>query len=277
MRREGVLIELDETLRGGSMPPQPLRLDRRELHASASGVALDRYVEVAGRAFALYASFRGKHPPERVFREANAVLAHVSIESRDHPVTAAPDPVPTRALAPVRLLPTPARVVAQCRRAQARASVRVLCPRRLPRPFVRWPGGELPRLGAYLLPGGVGIGYGGPWEPDSGPDWRLHLWRNRPCCFLHLEVFRRRPGASSIPAGARPATLGGHRGLLKDATSWGLASRGGDYLYWPNHTRFLWRENGVDYLASLHRFGTKVETRALLGRLIRALRPVRDS
>ena len=63
--------------------------------------------------------------------------------------------------------------------------------------------------------------------------------------------------------------------MLKDATSYGLASGANDYLYWANHTRFLWRENGVDYVASLHRFGTKKETRALLGRLIRELRPAK--
>jgi hypothetical protein len=62
--------------------------------------------------------------------------------------------------------------------------------------------------------------------------------------------------------------------LLKDGTSWGLASPSGDYLYFSNHTRFLWRERGVDYVATLHRFGSLQETRALLGRLIRELRPV---
>jgi hypothetical protein len=276
MGRNGVLLELDETLRGGSMPPQSLRLDRRELHPSSDGVTLDRYVETAGRAFALHATFRAKDPPARLFREANAVLARVSIEPRNQPVRPAPDPLPDRVRGPVQFFPTPARVLVRCRRSQARVSFPVLCPRRLPRPFIGWPGSKAPRVTAYLLAGGVGIAYGGPWEPDSGPDWRLHLWRNRPCCFLHFEVFRRSASARSIPDGARPATLGGRHGLLKDATSWGLASPSGDYLYWPNHTRFLWRERGVDYVASLHRFGSLRETRTLLGRLIGELRPVRQ-
>ncbi len=89
------------------------------------------------------------------------------------------------------------------------------------------------------------------------------------------RCFWRQPGRRHVPEGARPATLGGRRGVLKDATSYGLASGANDYLYWANHTRFLWRENGVDYVASLHRFGTKKETRALLGRLIRELRPAK--
>jgi hypothetical protein len=50
------------------------------------------------------------------------------------------------------------------------------------------------------------------------------------------------------------------RGLLKDATSYGLGSPN-DYLYFPNHTRFLWHENGVVYVVTLHRFGTKREAR----------------
>ncbi len=171
----------------------------------------------------------------------------------------------------------------------------ILCPARLPRPSIGWPPNDRPpRISAQLLPGpnvvwrshsdpryrkrtigGVNIGYGAPWEPDSGPDWRKHLWRNRPCCFLHFEVFRRRQERSQIPAGAIPATLGGHRGLLKDASSYGLSSAD-DYLYFPNHTRFLWHENGVAYVATLHRFGTRQETRALLSRLMRQLRPVSE-
>ena len=138
------------------------------------------------------------------------------------------------------------------------------------------------KFGGLVLPGpsgrgtaaGVDFSYGAPWEPGSGPDWRLHLWRNRPCCFLHFEIFRRPSGRRNTPAGALPASLGGRRGLLKDGTSWGLGSSTGDDMYFANHTRFLWREHGVDYVATLHRFGSKQETRALLARLIRELRPV---
>jgi hypothetical protein len=276
-------VTLEETLSGFDVPAEPARIDAEERRAS-----VDRYVVKSGRAFWLHASLGST----RSVNGVNAVLASLSVKPREHPLRPAPDPPLERALGLARLLPTPDRVLALCRRAQARSPHSILCPRRLPRPFIGWRGHE-PRLDAAMLPapgavwssrsdpryrnrraGGVTIGYGGPWEPDSGPDWQVHLWRNRPCCFLHFEIFWRRSGRQQIPAGARPAELGGRRGLLKDATSWGIASPGDDYLYWPNHTRFLWRENGVDYVASLHRFGTKAETRALLGRLILELRPV---
>jgi hypothetical protein len=207
----------------------------------------------------------------------------------------APDPPREAALRAPPLFSTPTRVVTQCRQAQNRASFPILCPLRLPRAFIGRLRDEPPAISATKLPaanaswksrsdpryrrrsfGGVSIGYGVPWEPDSGPDWRLHLWRNRPCCFLHFDVFRRAEGRAQIPAGARPATLGGRHGLLKDATTYGLASRENDYLYFANHTRFLWREHGVPYVATLHRFGTRRETRDLLDRLIRELRATRD-
>lgn len=279
-------VTLSETLAGYDAPSEPARIEPGERRAS-----VDRYVVKNGRSFWLHASFGSGPPPKQALRSANALLASLSVEPRAHPLRPAPDPVPARALRIPRLFPVPARILYQCRRAQARSSSPILCPRRLPRPFVK----SRLRLSAYVLPapgaawssrsdpryrhraaGGLTFGYGAPWEPDSGPDWRSHLWRNRPCCFLHFEVFRRAGGARQIPAGARPATMGGRHGLLKDATSWGLASPAGDYLYWPNHTRFLWRENGVDYVATLHRFGSTRETRALLARLMRELRPVRS-
>jgi hypothetical protein len=279
-------VVLTETLTGYDTPAEPARIEPNERHRS-----VDRFVRKSGRAFWLHAALG----PKRSIGSVNAVLGSLSVKPRAHPLRPAPDRAPARALRPPRLSPAPADVIAECRRAQARSPLTLLCPRRLPRPFIQWPRSKLPRLGAYMIPapgahwssrsdpryvhrraGGVGIGYSGPVEPDSGPDWRVHLWRNRPCCFLHFEIFWHQPGRKQIPAGARPAELGGRHGLLKDATSWGLASPTGDYMYWPNHTRFLWRENGVDYVASLHRFGTKAETRALLARLIRELRPVSD-
>jgi hypothetical protein len=278
-------VTLAETLAGFDAPSEPARIESDERRAS-----VDRYVVKSGRSFWLHARLGSRRSIQRI----NTVLASLSVEPRANPLRAAPDPAPAKALLPAQLSPTPTRVIAECRRAQARSRFPILCPFRLPRPFVAWRG-DLPRLGAAMLPapgtvwssrsdpryrhrraGGVTIGYGGPWEPDSGPDWHVHLWRNRPCCFLHFEIFWRRPGRRQIPAGARPATLGGRPGLLKDASSWGLASANGDFMYFPNHTRFLWRENGVDYVATLHRFGTGAETRTLLCRLIRELRPVRQ-
>jgi hypothetical protein len=276
-------VTLTETLKGYDIPAEPMRIERSERSTS-----IDRYVVESGRAFWMHATLAGR----RSIADVNAVLANLNVEPRAHPLHPAPDPPTLRALRPPQLFPAPTRIAAECRRAQSRSPYPILCPARLPRPFVSWRGHE-PRLSASMLPapgatwssksdpryrhrraGGVTIGYGGPWEPDSGPDWRVHLWRNRPCCFLHFEIFWRRPGRIGIPAGARRAELGGRRGLLEDASSYGLASATGDYLYFPNHTRFLWRQHGVDYVASLHRFGSQAETRALLGRLIRELRPV---
>jgi len=189
------------------------------------------------------------------------------------------DPPPAQAFAPVRLYPLPPQVRTQCRLAKAIA----LCPRRLPRPTIpARRGSPLPQLVAehfrYRDGGGivvqVSFHYGAGWEPDSGPDWRLHLWRNRPCCFLHFELYHRLTGPRLVPTGARPATLGGKRGLLVDAAGYGMAcgarARG---VYFCNHTRFAWRQSGTWYIATLHYFGYR-ETRALLGRLIRELGPV---
>ena len=291
VRPDDVLLVIAEALPGQDLPLQEPRINQRDLGASGDRFSVDRYFVERGRAFLLHATFGARSPPRKLVRDVNRVLASIDVEPRARPLTAAPDPAPPRALAPARLFPTPARVIVQCRLAQARASFPILCPVRLPRPFVGWPRDEPPDAVAEILlapgassrsraqrrrapAGGLSIGYGAPWEPSSGPDWRLHLWRNRPCCFLHFELGRRAEGRRHVPAGAEPAQLGGRRGLLKDATTYGAFSREGDHLYWANHTRFLWRENGVPYVATLHRFGTEQETRALLGRLLRQLRPV---
>jgi len=184
------------------------------------------------------------------------------------------DPAPPLAFAPVRLAPVPARVVASCRSIQARARVPLLCPTLLPRATVDLPG--LPPRALSIRPyynsvgrpiAGVDIGYSSPWE---GRGWRAHRWRNRPCCFLHFNVFRRAPGRRAIPKKAQRATLGGKHGLL-------VPGREGAYygseLYSANHVRFLWRERGVDWVATLHTFG-EAATERLLGRLIGSLRPV---
>jgi hypothetical protein len=279
------LIVVSETLPGMNLPPEPARVEPGERRAT-----IDRYFISGGRGFMLHVAFGSRPPSAELIRNVNAILATLSIERRTEPLRPAPDPAPAAALAPAPLLPTPKRVIGRCRAAQSRASFPILCPALLPRPFLGPPRGvtadPLPDWTASWRSrsdpayrkrrfGGVTIGYGAPWEPDSGPDWRLHLWRNRPCCFLHFEVFRRGEGRRHVPAGAFPMVLGGRQGLLKDATSYGLSSRG-DYLYFPNHTRFLWRENGVLYVATLHRFGTRQETRDLLGRLIHELRPVSE-
>jgi hypothetical protein len=292
MGADDVLVELAEGLRKADVPVPRGHIHPNERLASFGRYYfVDRFFVERGRAFVVHVTFRERRAAPRLIPTINDALATLEVEPRAEPLRPAPDPAPAEVFEPTRLLPTPQRVLNQCRLAQARSSRPILCPARLPRAFLSWPRGRPPNLSAQRLPApgvsyrsrsdprfrnrtfsGVTIGYGAPWEPDSGPDWRLHLWRNRPCCFLHFEVFWRQPGRRFVPARARPATLGGRRGLLKDATSYGLASGANDYLYWANHTRFLWRENGVDYVATLHRFGTRQETRALLGRLIRELR-----
>ena len=193
------------------------------------------------------------------------------------------DPPPPAAFAPVRLHPIPARVLTQCRLMATRAGFPYLCPARLPQPTVPpRPGIPLPRLHAersiYQDLGGtmysLSFSYGAPYEPRSATHWKQHLWRNRPCCFLHFEV-RRRPDTSvAVPSGAYSATLGGRRGLFKPAYGHGLACGAGlRGIYWCNHVAFLWRERGVPWAATLHYFG-RGETRKLLGLLIRQLRPV---
>ncbi len=84
------------------------------------------------------------------------------------------------------------------------------------------------------------------------------------------------PGASSaFVSSARPAIVAGKRGLLREASGYGMRRvhvwpQG---LYWANHIWFAWRERGVRYLASVHYFGPE-ETLTLLARLVRELRPV---
>ncbi|MDQ3778000.1 MAG: YncE family protein [Actinomycetota bacterium] len=165
----------------------------------------------------------------------------------------------------IRLTPTPRSVIVQCKRVQARAKFRMLCPRVLPRPVIGWPPGQPPApLVAALLQrsrrtvDGIDIGYGAGWDDPNSP----HAWRNRPCCFLHFVIQRGRPAP-----GARVAILGGKRGRL-------LPASGSSYYgpYFGNHVRFFFRERGVPYVVTLHDFGRK-ETTALLGRLIAQLRP----
>lgn len=166
-------------------------------------------------------------------------------------------------------MPTPAGVIEQCRRVQMEGHFRMLCASVLPRGVIGWPGQPPPPLRAVLIrssarggPVGIDIGYGAPWEGGSS-GWRQHLWRNRPCCFLHFVVQRGAP-----LRGARPAVLGGQRGRLLPASSSGYSG-----LYFGNHVRFFFRERGVSHVVTLHSFGNR-ETTSLLGRLIAELRPV---
>ncbi len=157
----------------------------------------------------------------------------------------------------------------------------VLCPARIPRATRAWKPEDAPPpfySDVYGAPGrpelqtpyGLDFGYSAPVEPESGRGWRKLVWHNRPCCFLHFNVFR--PRGAPLPTHLRRAELGGKRGLIRHARSYGL--RGPANYWWSNHTWFFWRQDGTQYAASLHYFGAG--TTRLLGRLIAELRPANE-
>ena len=173
----------------------------------------------------------------------------------------------------VPLHPLPQRAVQVCREMQASVRFPLLCPARVPLPS----GPHRPPFHVDLLgspqhphlqtPFGIELGYSAPVEPQSGPNWRREVARNRPCCFLHFTIFRRL--GARLPPGLRRARLGGQRGRIRYATGYGL--QGTVAYFWSNHTWFFWHEYGIEYTASLHYFGPG--TTRLLGRLIQELRP----
>lgn len=186
---------------------------------------------------------------------------------------------PAPAFAPVRLLPLPARAVTQCRLAFRLR----LCPSRLPqatltlRPGVASPPlsavrvGPLRNVGAELI--GISFAYGAPVEHATGGG--RNLWRNRPCCFLHFELWRAISGVPRLPVTARPAIVGGRHGTLAQASALGMACGPGDAgVFFCNHLRFRWHEHGSWYVATLHHYGRTGETRTLLARILHVLRPI---
>ena len=208
------------------------------------------------------------------------LLTSISLGASSGGALPTADPPPKAAFAPVRLYPLPKRALTQCQLARAVQ----LCPRRLPRAWIAYRrGGTPPKLSAERfgpLRNGVAFeaaiifSYGAPWEPDSGPDWQQHLWRNRPCCFLHFELWHALPGKPTLPETTRPATVGGVHGDLAVATGAGLGCGPGNAgVYFCNHVRFRWKRGGSWFVATLHSFGN-AETTVLLGRIIRELRPI---
>jgi hypothetical protein len=194
---------------------------------------------------------------------------------------AAPSGPPRAAFLPVRLYPLPYQAVQQCRLSREIG----VCPRRLPRAWLAtWPAPSRaapPLLTALRYPAarngnaileGISFGYSAPWEPGSGPGWRSHLWANRPCCFLHFELFHSLEGRPPIPGTARAARLGGHSGLFAPAGGAGLNCPGNTGAFFCNHARFFWRARNGWYVATLHDFGAR-GTRELLDRIVRELRP----
>jgi hypothetical protein len=220
------------------------------------------------------------------FALAVAMACALAEASLAGPAAFASDSPPARVFERPRLQVVPASVLVQCRLAQARTRAAVLCPRKLPRAWLRaWrarSGTPAPVLAAqrteYLDRGGRNLlmtfGYGAPWEPDAGPGWQQHLWRNRPCCFLHFEVFARIAGRPLATREGRLGVVARHRGIylpaLGNRAQCGSVDRS---AFWCNHAVFIWRQQGVQYAATLHYFGSG--TRALLGRLVAELSPVR--
>jgi len=209
-----------------------------------------------------------------------AALTSVAIDPSAVALDSGADPPPKAAFAAVRLYPLPVRALTQCRLERAMQ----LCPRRLPRASIAYRHGTTPpalaaerfglRQNGTDVETGISFTYGAPWEPDSGPDWRQHAWRNRPCCFLHFELWHAVRGKPVFPDSAQPAMLGGHPGDLAPATGAGLGCGAGNAgVYFCNHVRFRWKQRSSWFVATLHNFGA-VETTALLGRIIRELRPI---
>jgi hypothetical protein len=190
------------------------------------------------------------------------------------------DPPPKAAFSAVRLYQLPKRVLTQCRLAPAVQ----ICPERLPRAWIAYRRGSAPpaltaeryraRQNGDDTETGISFSYGAPWEPDSGPDWKQHTWRNRPCCFFHFELWHALRGKPTFPDTTRSAIVGGVHGDLATATGAGLGcGRGNAGVYFCNHVRFRWKRGGSCFVATLHSFGNS-ETTVLLGRLIRELRPI---
>lgn len=209
-----------------------------------------------------------------------AVLATVSLCTSVTAALTVADPPPRAAFAAVRLYPLPKRALTQCHLARAVQ----LCPRRLPRASLAYRAGATPPeltaerfrplLNGGAFEAGISFSYGAPWEPDSGPDWQQHAWRNRPCCFLHFDLWHAVRGKPTFPETTRPATVGGVHGDLALATGAGLGCGPRNAgVYFCNHVRFRWKQGGMWFVATLHSFGN-AETRALLGRIIRELRPI---
>jgi hypothetical protein len=180
------------------------------------------------------------------------------------------DPPPPIASAPIRMSAPPADIVHTCQAEQAKTTSPVLCPTLVPTPTLPGtPGGKLARWQTVSDPGGTGyeISYGDPWEALSGPGWKAHLWRNRPCCFFHFTMEwwtgRHWPEAYYVaPPKHLPehgAFLGGYRGHVYNATI-------------ADHVVFLFRRKGVHYDVTEHFFGPG--TLKLLSRIVSGLRPI---
>jgi YVTN family beta-propeller protein len=173
-------------------------------------------------------------------------------------------PPRTETVAGVELYPLTRPVAEACRQVQGQTREPILCPTKLPRPSrALGSSGSIPYSFAVSTirnsdgVNGIDVSYS---AETSRP--RLDV----PGRFLHFDV-QTRTAHDVLPAGVRPATLGGKRGLLAPASSRSYATE----PYFANHVRFFWREGKTRYAATLHNFGPR--TRAVLSALIELLRP----
>ena len=114
-------------------------------------------------------------------------------------------------------------------------------------------------MGATAYKGTVDIGYGIEQDTVGRPPSQ-----NAPDRFLHLLIGLANQG---VPGNARPERLGGRNGFLVRAVPGRIRGP-----YYANHVRFIFRDHGALYVASLHSFGERA-TELLLGTIVRLLRP----
>jgi hypothetical protein len=140
-----------------------------------------------------------------------------------------------------------------CRRAQD-TEFTVLCPARLPRATRAITPG--PRPAPLVVHGGSDV-LDFSYSAAASPEGRCPCGSTRPsgsCTSSSVARF------SASRPGARPARLGGRRGLLARATPNGSF---GSVPSFDNHVRFVWREHGTRYVATLHTFGERATERLL--------------
>lgn len=178
----------------------------------------------------------------------------------------------------IKLFAAPLRMATQCRRAQRHVTFVVLCPTAMPHArdgtqpatFAQWADYPKAVTAKWLYAGGT---YGGS-ETDP-QDWS----GNSPDVFFHFFVFEGQLTAQLLNLRGVPhpqvflgrRQLGGHTGNLYKQVSYSLCSE----CSFTGHVTFIWKERGVTYAASLHRWSLQPSSQELnlLSDLIEHLRP----
>lgn len=189
-----------------------------------------------------------------------------------------------------RLYPAPRQATTVCSEQARRTAFTVLCPTLLPRASEGTRRSDQParlhasgyrRVSRYAY--GVLFTYGAPWEQPS------KQLLNSPRRFLHFEVLglitKRVPRDSFIRVVVDPSirasggdlflrrlrttTVGGHRGVLYAGLPY---NKGGNEL--GGHLTFIWDEQNVTRVVSLHAWTPRRQTLAVLRALIESLKPV---